>query len=63
VSDEPDPILEHLMVGWQKVLDGGQYGDTIYVFRSQTPLGYSAAMHETKVIGPVIRTLRRAVKL
>jgi hypothetical protein len=58
VSEEHDPILAHLVVGWQKIVDARQYGDTIYVFRSQTPLGYTAVMNEAQAIGPIILTVK-----
>jgi hypothetical protein len=60
VSEAPDPILEHLIVGWRKVLACGVYGDTIYVFRSVTPLGYSAVMNPAQAIGPIILEVRRS---
>jgi hypothetical protein len=58
VSEEHDPILAHLVAGWQKIVDGRQYGDTIHVFRSQTPLGYSAVMNKAQAIGPIILTVK-----
>jgi hypothetical protein len=58
VSEEPDPILEHLVWGWQKIVDARQYGDTIYVFRSQTPLGYTAVMNKGQVVGQIILELK-----
>jgi hypothetical protein len=63
VSEEHDPILEHLVAGWQKIVDCRQYGDTIYVFRSQTPVGYSAVMNKAQVIGPIIREIKQCADL
>ena len=53
-----DPILEYLVAGWQKVADQRRYGTTIYVFRSQTPLGYSAVTNKAQAIGPVILEIK-----
>jgi len=63
VSEEHDPILEDLVAGWQKIVDRRQYGDTIYVFRSQTPAGYSAVMQKGQVIGPIIREIKACADL
>lgn len=58
MSEEHDPALEDLVAGWQKIVDGRQYGDTIYVFRSETPLGYSAVMNKAQAVGPIILTVK-----
>ena len=57
-----DPILQDLIAGWQKIVDRGQYGDTIYVFKSDTPLGYSAVTNKGQAIGPIIHTITAKAK-
>jgi hypothetical protein len=48
-------VLNDLIAGWQKVAD--RYGLHVYIFRSNTPLGYSAVTNKAQVIGPILVTI------
>jgi hypothetical protein len=50
--------LEYLRVGWQKVVDCGKYGSTIYVFRVGDQL--KAVTNRSQGIGELIEEIHAA---
>jgi hypothetical protein len=51
--------IEYLRAGWQKVVDGGQYGSTIYVFKIGDKL--NAHTNKNQGVGVLIETITAAV--
>jgi hypothetical protein len=50
--------LEYLRVGWQKVVDCGKYGNTIYVFRVGDRL--SAVTNRSQGVGDLLEEIHAA---
>lgn len=48
--------IEHLRVGWQKVVDCGQYGNVIYVFRVNKDQ-LMAVTNKAQGVGELLETI------